>query len=109
MDSLTPTESQIADNIERVRERIAAAAVRARRSPDSVRLIAVTKTIAPARIGAALRAGVTDLGESYVQEAIAKIPAAEAEWGASQPTWHLIGHLQSNKAKYSVRFFSLIH
>jgi pyridoxal phosphate enzyme (YggS family) len=109
MDSLKPADAQIAGNVVHVRDRIAAAALRAGRSPDLVRLIAVTKTVAPAQIGAALRAGVTDFGESYMQEAMAKIPAVEAESGALQPTWHFIGHLQSNKAKYSVQHFFLIH
>jgi len=103
-----PTEAQITDNVARVRERIANAAGRVGRSPDSVRLIVVTKTVEPERVRAALRAGVTDLGESYMQEAIAKIPTVEA--GLAQlPQWHFIGHLQSNKAKYSVQHFFLLH
>jgi pyridoxal phosphate enzyme (YggS family) len=108
MTPVALTDSQIADNVARVRERIAVSSQRAGRAPDSVRLIAVTKTIATEQVFAAFRAGVTDLGENYVQEAMAKIPAVEAELG-QPPTWHFIGHLQSNKAKYSVQLFSLIH
>jgi pyridoxal phosphate enzyme (YggS family) len=108
MDSLTLTDSQIATNVEFVHARIVAAARRAGRSPDSVRLVAATKTVSPEQIRAALRAGVTDFGENYVQEAMAKVPVVEVA-SEQPPTWHFIGHLQSNKAKDSVRLFSVIH
>jgi pyridoxal phosphate enzyme (YggS family) len=100
--------SYIADNITEVHARIAQAAERAGRAPSSVRLVAVTKTVDTARVRAALEAGITDFGENYVQEARVKIPEVNAGQ-AMPPTWHLIGHLQSNKAKYSVELFSLIH
>lgn len=83
-------------------ERIAAAARRAGRSPDQVRLVAVTKTVPLERVLAAVAAGQTVLGENRVQEAVAKVPLVD---GA---TWHLIGPLQSNKARRAVELFGVI-
>lgn len=86
------------------------AAVRAGRVPSSVRLVAVTKTVEPARVAEAVAAGATYLGENYVQEARAKIPDVAALLPQEHALdWHFIGRLQSNKAKYSVEMFSLIH
>ncbi len=101
--------TQIASNIAGVRERIARAAERAGRAPESITLVAVTKTVEPARVVAAVRAGITDIGENYVQEAQTKIPIVNEECRALQqplPQWHHIGHLQSNKAKHAVPLFS---
>jgi hypothetical protein len=70
-----------------------------------VRLVAVSKTVAPDAVREALEAGVTILGENYVQEAREKFKAL-VQYPVS---WHFIGHLQSNKAKYAVRLFDLIH
>lgn len=94
----------IAHNIARVHERIAAAAQRAGRSPDEITLIAVTKTHTPRVIGMALAAGLHDCGENRVQEADEKAPLLP-------PTvrWHLIGHLQRNKAKRAAALFAMIH
>lgn len=101
-------EPTVTENLARIRERIARAAARSGRWPDEIRLIAVTKTVQAARVAEAVRAGVTEFGENYVQEARAKIPAVND--AASEPlAWHFIGHLQSNKAKYCVGLFSLIH
>jgi len=97
-------ESSLADNLARVRERIARAAERAGRRPDQICLVAVTKTVPAARIREAVAAGVTDVGENYVQEAAAK----RAEIGAAV-TWHFIGHLQRNKAGQAARLFDIIH
>ncbi len=94
----------ISDNIKTVTNRIAAAAKRAGRGPASIRLVVVTKTIDVARIKEAVDAGATILGENRVQEAREKI-----EKLGSVASWHLIGHLQANKAKYAVRLFDLIH
>lgn len=94
----------IEDNIRHVRERIAEAAGRSRRDPGSVRLMAVTKTVDDDRILAALRCGVEIIGENYVQEARRKIEAM-----GRKAEWHLIGHLQTNKAKYAVHLFDMIH
>ena len=96
---------QIAHNIAAIRERIAAAAVRAGRSPDEITLIAVTKTHSARRVDLALAAGVTDCGENRVQEADEKIELLR-ESGAR---WHLIGHLQRNKAKRAAALFDMIH
>ncbi len=94
----------IAENLARVRERIEAAANRAGRDPQTIRLVAVTKTVEPERIWEALEAGAKTFGENYIQEAQKKIPLL-----GPQASWHFIGHLQKNKAKYAVRLFELIH
>ncbi len=94
----------IEENLNRIRERVAAAAKRAGRDLLSVKLIAVTKTIEPERIREAVTAGARVLGENRVQEAKDKI-----EKLGPIASWHLIGHLQSNKAKYAVKLFDLIH
>ncbi len=94
----------IADNVARVRERIAAAASRAGRSHEEITLVAITKTVDPSRIREAVEAGVLDLGENYYQEARDKIPLFGPEI-----RWHFTGHLQSNKAKYVAGAFALIH
>jgi len=71
----------------------------------SIRLVAVSKTMPAEVVRDAIEAGISDLGENYIQEAKEKINAL-----ATYPvTWHFIGHLQSNKAKYAVRLFDLIH
>lgn len=97
----------IAANAADVRAAVAAAAARAGRDLESVRLIAVTKTFPPEVCIAALEAGLTDLGENRVQEGAAKV-AALAERGL-EPVWHLIGHLQSNKVKAALGAFAVIH
>jgi pyridoxal phosphate enzyme (YggS family) len=94
----------VADNIRRVREVMAEAAGRSGRSPSDVRLMAVTKTVGDDRIAAAVRARVDIIGENYVQEAKRKL---EATGKACE--WHLIGRLQTNKAKHAVRLFDMIH
>ena len=91
--------------LEKVRERIRQAAESSNRDADSVRLVAVSKTVAADIVREAIEAGVTILGESYVQEARDKFKAL-VQYPVS---WHFIGHLQSNKAKYAVRLFDLIH
>jgi pyridoxal phosphate enzyme (YggS family) len=95
----------IVTNLNRVRERIAGAASRSGRPPESVQLVAVSKTVGPQPIREAVAAGVTVLGENYVQEARDKT-AALSDVAVS---WHFIGHLQTNKAKYAVKIFDLIH
>ena len=93
----------VAANLAAVRIRIARAAERAGRDPGTVHLIAVSKTKPAALVRAALAAGATDFGENYVQEAVAK----RAELGAGG-RWHLIGHLQRNKAARAVETFDCI-
>ena len=94
----------ISARFEDIRDRMEKAATRSGREPGSVRLIAVSKTRAVKEIAQAVQAGVTDVGENKVKEAETKKP----EFGAS-PRWHLIGHLQKNKAKKAVQLFDVIH
>jgi PLP dependent protein len=91
--------------LEAVRERINRAASARGRKPSSIRLVAVSKTKPASLVKEAIDAGVTDLGENYIQEARDKI----ARLSELPVRWHFIGHLQSNKAKYAVRLFELIH
>lgn len=97
-------ETDIAANIEKIRQRIAAACARCGREPRSVALMAVTKTVPAERILQAVDAGITLLGENYVQEAREK-----HELLGGRACMHLIGHLQTNKAKYAVRLFDCVH
>ncbi len=107
--------SAIKDNLLRVRDRIEEAARKAGRDPGTIKLVAVSKTVEVARIKEAIEAGVTILGENYIQEAQKKIEeigklASTERFGEGGPiSWHFIGHLQSNKAKYAVRLFDMIH
>jgi hypothetical protein len=94
----------IEEQIGMIRQRIAGAAQRSGRPPSAVRLMAVTKTVDDGRILQAVAAGVNLIGENYVQEARRKVEAM-----GKSVEWHLIGHLQTNKAKYAVRLFDLIH
>lgn len=88
-----------------VQERIERAAADAGRNPGDVKLVAVSKTVPAERVLEGIEAGITILGENYVQEAKEKNEALY-----SYPvSWHFIGHLQSNKAKYAVGLFDLIH
>ena len=97
-------ELSIRDQIEIIRENIAKAALTSGRRAADVRLIAVTKTVDDHRIREAMSAGVDILGENYVQEGKRKI-----EQMGKSVEWHMIGHLQTNKAKYAVRLFDMIH
>lgn len=97
--------SSVAENIRRVRDVIEDTAVKAGRNPSEVRLMAVTKTVEDDRILEAIEAGVDIIGENYVQEGKRKIE----KLGKRGVEWHLIGYLQSNKAKYAVRIFDMIH
>lgn len=103
--------SAVRGNLEAVRERIARAAERAGRDSASVRLVAVSKTHPPEVVVEAVAAGVTDLGENRVQEAAAKIPQVAMlcrQRGLADPPWHMIGHLQTNKARQAARLFSSV-
>ncbi len=95
--------ASIRDNAAAVRARIAAACVRAGRDPAEVTLVAVTKVFPADYVEHAIAAGIADIGENRVQEAREKKPLVRG--GAR---WHLIGHLQSNKAKDAVRLFDVI-
>lgn len=99
------TLEEISDRLATVRSQIAAAAERGNRAAADVQLVVVSKTHPPDIVRLALAAGVTDLGENRIQEAEEKITAV----GRSAARWHLIGHLQSNKARRAVMLFDLIH
>lgn len=104
MTALAPGD--VAARLSEVRERIARAAARAGRGPESVGLVLASKTQPPEALRAAYQAGAREFGENYVQEAQAK-RAALAD--LSDLRWHMIGHLQSNKAKAAAELFALIH
>jgi pyridoxal phosphate enzyme (YggS family) len=95
----------IAQNLADVRARIDRAAGRAGRDGAEVRLVAVSKTVPAERVRLAYAAGVRDFGENRVQEGVAKA----AQLDLPDATWHLIGHLQTNKARPAAATFDLIH
>jgi len=95
----------IKKKLNNVKERIKKAAINCGRKPDTVHLVAVSKTMPENTVREAITAGVNILGENYIQEARDKINTL-----SSYPvSWHFIGHLQSNKAKYAVKLFDMIH
>lgn len=100
---LTPMD--LKKRLDNVKDRINKTALKCGRDPESIHLVAVSKTIPANRVREAIMAGVTTLGENYVQEARNKFNVL----GTFPVSWHFIGHLQSNKAKYAVRLFDLIH
>lgn len=97
----------IASKVQHVRERIAAACAAAGRGAQSVTLLAVGKTFPAAALAEAHAAGVRDLGENYVQEALDKI--ASLRQASPRPRWHLIGPLQSNKTRAVAAAFDWVH
>jgi len=105
----------IAENLAEVRKRIRDSAIRAGRNPEGIKLVAVSKTVEVKRILEAVNAGVTILGENRVQEAAKKIQDLRFKIqdskfeGQSSVEWHMVGHLQKNKAKVAVQLFDLIH
>jgi len=96
---------QIEENIARVQGRVAAACRRSGRRAEDVKLIAISKTVPPERIREAYAAGLRDFGENRVQEAMAKRTALSD----LTVTWHLVGHLQTNKAKAARELFHWVH
>lgn len=100
-----PGLEELSERLKELRRRIADSARRSGRDAGDVRLIAVSKTQPTEVLRRALRAGVTDFGENRVQEAEGKI----LEIGREEAQWHLIGHLQSNKARRAVLLFDSIH
>ena len=95
----------VAENVKNIRQRIASACARVSRKTEEVTLVAVTKTFNHLHIKEALAAGVSDIGENYVQEACEKQELLSNE----QIRWHFIGHLQSNKVKYIIPWISFVH
>jgi len=102
-------ERSIAANLEGVERRIAAAWARVGRKRGEVTLVAVSKTRSIAEILAAYRAGVRHLGENRVEEAEEKVPALRESFAADPVIWHMIGHVQSRKARGAVEFCDVIH
>ncbi len=105
MNSVDSIEEELRRRVLGVWSRIEAAAKRSGRPREAIKLIAVSKTHPVDVLRAAIKVGMTDLGENRVQEAEPKID----ELGRETATWHLIGHLQSNKARRAVQFFDMIH
>jgi hypothetical protein len=95
--------ASIYDNISRLQEQIAKTANRIGRDPDSVQLVAVSKTKPIEAIHEVLDAGITHIGENRVQEAKVKYDAIDRP-----ATWHMVGHLQTNKIKQAIQFFDII-
>ena len=95
----------IAERVAHVRQRVERAAERAGRSPADITIVAVSKSVSPQAIEEAVAAGIAHVGENRVQEAAAKIPGLRG----LPVTWHLVGHLQTNKAKTALELFDIIH
>ena len=110
--SVPAPQTAIRERIEAVMNRVANACARVGRPPASVTLIAVSKTWPAEAVRAASNAGVSHFGENRVQEALLKIDAFDRLAGEpplAAPEWHLIGHLQTNKARASVGRFAILH
>ncbi len=103
---MTPT-TDIAYNLQRLRDRVDAACRRAGRSPAAVTIVGVSKGFPVEAVVAAWQAGLRDIGENRVQEAAAKLPAATAQGATFRR--HLVGHLQTNKVKTALDLFDIIH
>jgi PLP dependent protein len=99
------SEQQLGARITQIRAQIEAAALNCGRLPQEVTLIAISKTHPASSVRAAVKLGVTDIGENRVQEAEQKIN----EVGKNTVRWHLVGHLQANKARRAVQLFDVIH
>ncbi len=105
MANLDPAQGALAARLTRVRAEIAAAARKSDRAAEDVTLIAISKTHPASAIREAIALGAMDVGENRVQEAEEKI----AEVGGDHVRWHLVGHLQANKARRAVNLFDVIH
>lgn len=100
----TAVVTRITEQLARLRGRIETAAQAAGRDPAAVRILAVSKRQPAERIAAAIAAGIRDLGENYLQEALQKMPAYGKE-----PVWHFVGHVQSNKSRSVAEHFDWVH
>lgn len=99
------SEEQLGARIAQIRAQIEAAALKCGRLPQEITLIAISKTHPVSAIRSALALGASDIGENRVQEAEQKI----SEVGRNAARWHLVGHLQANKARRAVQLFDVIH
>jgi PLP dependent protein len=97
--------NQINKNLERIKNEISASAAKAQRNPKDITIIGVSKKQSIETIENGIEAGVEFFGENYINEAVSKIEAINN----NNISWHFIGHLQSNKAKFAVKYFDLIH
>src|SRR5262245_9933480 len=100
-----PAEASLAERLARVCARIAAAAASCGRTAQEVTLIAISKTHPAAAVEQLIELGATDVGENRVQEAEEKITGV----GRDKVRWHLVGHLQANKARRAVKLFDVVH
>ena len=101
--------ADIVDNLEHIKNRIAEAAYRSGRNPHDVTLVAVTKTFPANVVLDAYEAGVRHFGENRAREGISKMTALEPYVSDSPPTWHMIGHIQSRKARLVVEHYDYVH
>jgi len=95
--------SQVSKNVEVVRRKVADRCLKNGVDPATITLVGITKTFPPQIVEEGLRAGLTDVGENKVQEALTKIARV-----TPRPIWHMVGHLQKNKAKKAVELFDII-
>jgi pyridoxal phosphate enzyme (YggS family) len=102
-------EEAVRGRLAQIRARIERACARAGRDPREVRVVGVVKGFGPEVAAAAVRAGLRDLGENRVQEARQKLPLVQDLSTELPVTWHLVGHLQRNKARWAVQLFSWVH
>jgi pyridoxal phosphate enzyme (YggS family) len=95
----------IDENFQVIKKQVSKTALACGRDPETITLIGVSKLKSADIVAEAIKAGSTHLGENYIQEAVEKID----DLGKDRATWHFIGHLQSNKAKFAVKYFDYIH
>jgi PLP dependent protein len=105
MTNVIPAQDELAARLAAVRARIENAARSCGRAPEEVRLIAISKTHPAPAIKRLIELGASDLGENRVQEAEEKI----TEIGRDRARWHLVGHLQANKARRAITLFDVVH
>jgi hypothetical protein len=103
------TDTALLENIKNIYRKISSASIRSGRNPFDVKLIAVTKTVAMDKIKEAIDLGLRIFGENRVQEAKQKITDCRLQIADCKLEWHMIGHLQKNKAKTAIQLFDLIH
>lgn len=105
----TEGSSMIEENLKKVKERINSTCQKVGRNAKEIVLVCVTKTVGIEKIRELLNLGITDIGESYVQDALDKYKQLNELGLENRLGWHMVGHLQKNKAKYAVGLFNLIH
>lgn len=104
----TSLEKRVADRLAAVRESIADACAGTGRDPSGIRIVAITKGHPVEAVLAAIRAGITDIGENRVQEALGKLGPVVRSEGGSRMRWHMVGHLQRNKVRDAVTLFDWV-